>query len=168
MFLIRKKRRKRKRKILTSDEVHELQTYIERSIAMVLSYPQKHQLFFWASSTLFLMSDITWAGSGAPNTELPATMQFAPAEAASAMVEGPKPPSTWKPNRKKYIHVHFHSRVFQKKHTIILNLTNLNLYMQVLGWVGEKKTTSSFTFSFLNLSTDFSQSYTSYSIPKSP
>lgn len=106
MFLIRKKRRKRKRKFLTSDEVHELQTYIERSIAMVLSYPQKHQLFFWASSTLFLMSDITWAGSGAPNTELPATMQFAPAEAASAMVEGPKPPSTWKPNRKKYIHVH--------------------------------------------------------------
>lgn len=40
------------------------------------------------------MRDITWAGSGAPNTELPATMQLAPATAAAEMVEGPKPPST--------------------------------------------------------------------------
>lgn len=37
---------------------------------------------------------MTWAGSGAPKTELPATMQFAPAAAAISMVEGPKPPST--------------------------------------------------------------------------
>lgn len=40
------------------------------------------------------MRDITWAGSGAPKTELPATMQLAPAEAAMPIVEGPKPPST--------------------------------------------------------------------------
>jgi hypothetical protein len=45
-------------------------------------------------STECLSNDITWSGSGAPNTELPATMQFAPADAASSMVEGPKPPST--------------------------------------------------------------------------
>lgn len=38
---------------------------------------------------------MTWAGSAAPNTELPATIQFAPAEAAISMVEGPKPPSTY-------------------------------------------------------------------------
>lgn len=50
--------------------------------------------FLLASSTLFLKVDITWAGSAAPNTELPATIQFAPAEAAASMVEGPKPPST--------------------------------------------------------------------------
>jgi hypothetical protein len=45
-------------------------------------------------STECLSNDITWSGSGAPNTELPATMQFAPADAAASMVEGPKPPST--------------------------------------------------------------------------
>jgi hypothetical protein len=38
---------------------------------------------------------ITWAGSEAPNTELPTTIQFA-LEAATSMVEGPKPPSTCK------------------------------------------------------------------------
>ena len=38
---------------------------------------------------------MTCAGSAAPNTELPATIQFAPAEAAISMVEGPKPPSTY-------------------------------------------------------------------------
>lgn len=38
---------------------------------------------------------MTFAGSLAPNTELPATIQFAPAEAAKSMVEGPKPPSTY-------------------------------------------------------------------------
>lgn len=48
----------------------------------------------WAFSTEFLNKEITWAGSGAPNTELPATMQFAPADAAMSIVEGPKPPST--------------------------------------------------------------------------
>lgn len=37
---------------------------------------------------------MTCAGSGAPNTELPATMQFAPADVAASMVEGPRPPST--------------------------------------------------------------------------
>jgi hypothetical protein len=58
--------------------------------------PVPCQLFCWASSTLFLKRDITWAGSEAPNTELPATIQFAPAEAATSMVEGPKPPSTCK------------------------------------------------------------------------
>lgn len=61
-----------------------------------VSWLDEHQLFFWLSSILFLISDITWAGSGAPNTELPATMQFAPAEAAMSIVEGPKPPSTYK------------------------------------------------------------------------
>lgn len=44
--------------------------------------------------THFLRTLITSAGSGAPNMELPATMQLAPAEAAISMVEGPKPPST--------------------------------------------------------------------------
>jgi hypothetical protein len=39
---------------------------------------------------------ITWAGSEAPNAGLPTTIQFAPAEAATFMVEGPKPPSTCK------------------------------------------------------------------------
>lgn len=38
---------------------------------------------------------MTWAGSAAPNTELPATMQFAPADAATSMVAGPSPPSTF-------------------------------------------------------------------------
>ena len=51
-------------------------------------------MFCWAPCTLFLRRDITWPGSEAPNTELPATMQFAPAEAATSTVEGPKPPST--------------------------------------------------------------------------
>ena len=35
------------------------------------------------------------AGSGAPNTALPATMTFAPASAAASMVAGARPPSTW-------------------------------------------------------------------------
>ena len=34
-------------------------------------------------------------GLGAPNTELPATMQLAPASAAASIVEGDRPPSTW-------------------------------------------------------------------------
>lgn len=59
-------------------------------------YQIRYQLFLWAFSTLFRRRHITWAGSAAPNTELPATMQFAPAEAAISMVEGPKPPSTCK------------------------------------------------------------------------
>lgn len=55
---------------------------------------QNPQQLFWLALTLFLIRDITLAGSAAPNTELPATMQFAPADAATSMVEGPKPPST--------------------------------------------------------------------------
>lgn len=58
----------------------------------------QYQLLIWASSTLLRRSEITWAGSGAPKTELPATMQLAPAEAAWSIVEGPKPPSTCKQN----------------------------------------------------------------------
>lgn len=51
----------------------------------------QYQLLF---STLPRIKVMTCAGSGAPNTELPATMQFAPADEAASIVEGPKPPST--------------------------------------------------------------------------
>jgi len=59
-------------------------------------------------STELLSKDITWAGSGAPNTELPATMQFAPADAATSMVEGPKPPSTCNQNWACYGHCKYY------------------------------------------------------------
>ena len=38
---------------------------------------------------------MTWAGSEAPNIELLATVQFAPAEAAALIVDGLNPPSTF-------------------------------------------------------------------------
>jgi hypothetical protein len=52
------------------------------------------QVVGWAFSTLVLRREMTSPGSGAPNTELPATIQLAPAAAAVSIVEGPKPPST--------------------------------------------------------------------------
>lgn len=55
--------------------------------------------------TLVLSRDITRAGSGSPKTELPATMQFAPAAAASSIVEGPKPPSTCHPQIFIFIYI---------------------------------------------------------------
>jgi hypothetical protein len=61
------------------------------------SLQQKHQnqfLLWEPSSTLFLSTDMTAPGSAAPNIELPATMQLAPADAATSTVEGPRPPST--------------------------------------------------------------------------
>lgn len=42
------------------------------------------------------------------------------------------------PEKKIFTYM-FHSRVFQKNITIILNLTNLDLYMQVLGVCGREK-----------------------------
>ncbi|GJZ79362.1 hypothetical protein Tco_0644199 [Tanacetum coccineum] len=55
------------------------------------SKPNDYPMVKWSTSGC---KDITCAGSGAPNTELPATMQFAPAAAAVSIVDGPKPPST--------------------------------------------------------------------------
>ena len=48
-----------------------------------------------ASSTEVRSIRITASGSCAPKTELPATMQLAPALAAASIVEGPSPPSTY-------------------------------------------------------------------------
>ena len=45
-------------------------------------------------STACLSCWMASEGLGAPNTELPATMQLAPASAAAEMVEGERPPST--------------------------------------------------------------------------
>ncbi len=42
----------------------------------------------------FRRSEMTSAGSFAPNTALPATITLAPASAAWSMVPGPSPPST--------------------------------------------------------------------------
>jgi hypothetical protein len=50
------------------------------------SLQQKHQnqfLLWEPSSTLFLSTDMTAPGSAAPNIELPATMQLAPADATN-------------------------------------------------------------------------------------
>lgn len=47
-----------------------------------------------AESTLVRISAITSVGSSCLNTELPATIQFAPADAALSIVPGPRPPST--------------------------------------------------------------------------
>lgn len=65
----------------------------------------------WASSTPFRRVVITSAGSLAPNTALPATIQLAPASAACLMVAGDKPPSTWKipvyrPSQKRCLETH--------------------------------------------------------------
>jgi hypothetical protein len=59
-----------------------------------------NQFLLWDSTTLFFSTDMTSPGSAAPNMELPATMQLAPAEAATSIVEGPRPPSTWKRSHK--------------------------------------------------------------------
>lgn len=48
----------------------------------------------WAFSTLVRKREMTSPGFGAPNTELPATIQLAPAAAAASIVDGPNPPST--------------------------------------------------------------------------
>lgn len=89
--------------------------FIENPVEVPFLY---HELFCWASSTLFLIRDITWAGSAAPNTELPATIQFAPAEAAIPMVEGPNPPSTCKIKLKLVYEIQWHKYnelMFQKR-----------------------------------------------------
>lgn len=52
------------------------------------------QVVGWAFSTLVRKREMTFPGSGAPNTELPATIQLAPASAAASIVDGPNPPST--------------------------------------------------------------------------
>lgn len=86
--------------VITSAKDQDIQTNIlhrKLLISNFLSFGDlmpMYQQLLQDSSTLFLKEDITWAGSTAPNTELPATIQFAPAEAAASMVEGPKPPST--------------------------------------------------------------------------
>jgi hypothetical protein len=46
---------------------------------------------------------MTSPGSAAPNTELPATMQLAPADAATSMVEGPSPPSTYSISKQEMV-----------------------------------------------------------------
>jgi hypothetical protein len=86
--------------------------------------------------TLFFSADMTSPGSAAPNMELPATMQLAPAEAAASIVEGPRPPSTWKHNHKLVLRNWKCWKWLPKSISgFKAEYADIDVYLDVKGWV---------------------------------